>query len=566
MHAFVVFAVLLPDSLALAAQVCILRNRFCPDTDEPFSTHGNVSCYITSNGAADHRTEQYRKGILRITDPKRNWEKVEDVLKTVANQIKDVYGQQLFQSCHMGPEACVINNALHHLAHAFDMSARSLCGERVYRSRDHLEKLGLLEQLPGVSNAEEDVPVPYVRRVLFTVREGHAEEVRSGGLGVNLWSLLVMVSLIGNKDLNVHVSDDVARHLLQNVLSLSPAGCTPGNQLSLRSFNSFVKNEELVLPARPRLHHFLRPESDTFASTGVLVLAPALEDSAFLPEDLLHAPFFPEMWRRFKCKWDELPASAVRASYSLMPNTAYTWHRPGTGEHGLLTARSAESLIMIDHFTLEPGADRSVTDHTETLLYDKWEQAVREKGMVLTPVLWRAGACVQVQLTDTTRGVGVLVRPDGANTRLHVESCSYVALVRRPPDEDQSQHPSQLPSQPELPSTVHLPLLTAISSLIPVGEPLYLNHACIDKPEFRKPGKVLKVRLNVPNTLEAEEGRVYVTCHYSDRAYGRPDVASLPSVTMTVDPWDLTLPSEFRGAPESVLEFLQPKPAPAQAN
>jgi len=68
----------------------------------------------------------------------------------------------------------------------------------------------------------------------------------------------------------------------------------------------------------------------------------------------------------------------------------------------------------------------------------------------------------------------------------------------------------------------------------------------------------------VPNTLEPEDGRVYVTCHYSDRPFGRPDVASLPSVTMTVDPWDLTLPSEYKGPAQSVLEFLQPNaPAPA---
>jgi len=546
-------------------QACILHHRFCPETDEPFSVHGNVSCYVTSNGTPEHRTEQHRKGILRITDPKRNWEKVEDVLKTVANQIKDAYGQQLFQNCHMGPEACVINHALHHMLFGFDMSARSLCGDRVYHSRDHLEKLGLLGQLPGVANADEDAPVPYMRRVLFTAHEGHAEEVRSGGVGVNLWGLLVMVSLIGNKDITVHVSDDVARHLLQNVLALSPAGCTPGNQLSLRSFNSFVKNEELVIPARPRLHHFLRPESDTFASTGVLLLAPAVEDSPFLPEDLLHAPFFPEMWRRYKCKWDELPASAVRASYSLMPNVDYAWHRPGTGEHGLITAQTAGSKMVIEYYQLPPGADRSAPDHGETVLFDRWEQAARERGIVLTPAIWRAGACVRVQEASGAASVGVLVRAEGADTLLHKATCSYAALVRRPPDEEQSQHPSQPPTQPPAPSTVHLPLVQAISALLPVGEPLYLNHACIDKAEFRKVGKLLKVRLNVPNTLEPEDGRVYVTCHYSDRPFGRPDVASLPSVTMTVDPWDLTLPSEYKGPAGSVLEFLQPNAAPPAA-
>ncbi len=524
-----------------------------------------MSCYITSNGTGEHRSEQQRKGILRITDPKRNWEKPEDTLKTVANQIKDLYGTQLFQNCHMGPEACIINNALHHLMHNFDMSARTMCSERVYRSRDHIEKLGLLGQLPGMANTDDDAPVPYVRRVLFTAREGHAEEVRSGGLGVNMWGLLVMVSLIGNRDITVHVSDDVSRHLLQNVLSLSPAGCTPGNQLSLRSFNSFVKNEELIVQPRPTLHHFMRPESDTFASTGVLLLSPAVEDSAFLPEDLLHAPFLPEMWRRYKCAWDELPALAVRASYSLMPNVQYTWHRPETGDHGLIMAHTVDCMMMIEYFALEPSGDRSSPFNTERVLFDRWERDVRERGIILTPVIWRAGACVLIQLTPTTKAVGVLIRPEGCGTQLHTSSCSYVALVQRPPDEDQSQHASQPPSQPLLQPTVHLPLVKAISSLIPVGELLYLNHACMDKPEYKKVGKLLKVRLNVPNTLEPEPGRVYVTCHFSERAFGRSDVSSLPCVTMTVDPWDLTLPSEYKGPASSVLDFLQPKALAAAA-
>lgn len=76
-----------------------------------------------------------------------------------------------------------------------------------------------------------------------------------------------------------------------------------------------------------------------------------------------------------------------------------------------------------------------------------------------------------------------------------------------------------------------------------------MDHGALAQEEFRKPGKYLKVRLNLPNTLKPEEGRLYVTCHYHSKAFGRPEAETLPSVTMAVDPWDLTLPSEFQGTP-----------------
>jgi hypothetical protein len=303
--------VMLDDYLQIKhfVQACIVNNRFAPERHGPVDRLHNISCYVSSNGTPEQRVAQPKKDMLRVTDGKSSWDKEEEIIKAVANQIKDQVGGVLFNSCHMGPEVCVIKNALDYLMHKFRPDLRGLCSPNLFASMHHLVKLGLETQIPGLQDVDDDDVMPYARTAVFMVNG----EARSAGLAVNIWSLLAIVSLVRNKDLSPHVSNDMARALMEKLLNSSPATCTPGNHMAVRSFNPMnMKNEEIVLSNERRPEHFLRPESASFGFNGVLPLAKRVDDTPFLPEDLMHAAFLPSLAGILHCKIKELPARAIK--------------------------------------------------------------------------------------------------------------------------------------------------------------------------------------------------------------------------------------------------------------
>ena len=170
-------------------------------------------------------------------------------------------------------------------------------------------------------------------------------------------------------------------------------------------------------------------------------------------------------------------------------------------------------------------------------------------------MLWRGGAAVKL-VQGERKVVGVLVTPPGVPYQFDHRTYTYHAMFAPTLDHDEDSGTPEPPSPTMLVHPMH-----ALRNLLAPGEPLLLDHGALAQAEFRKPDKDLKVRLNLPNTLKPEPGRLYVTCHYFNKTFGRPDPEALPSVTLAVDPWDLTLISEFKGPQEDVLLFLQPQAA-----
>ena len=110
---------------------CIRRGRFCPNTPGLFSADTNVSSYLTSGGdengeptvadggaparlrlppGAMQGVTRENAGMLRISAGKMRDR--EDLFTPVSQRIKELYGPQLNDTCHMGPEESIYANAL----------------------------------------------------------------------------------------------------------------------------------------------------------------------------------------------------------------------------------------------------------------------------------------------------------------------------------------------------------------------------------------------------------------------------------------------------------------------
>ena len=542
---------------------CIRDQCFLPENEEDlFDSGSNVSCYITNpmvSGASED-------GFLLV----RSWKRVPDdseaILKSVGNQFRNARGRDSYQA-GMNKEACIAVNAFRDLRDKYDACATLFCGEGVYKGRAHLQKLGLLAHLPGMKDRVTTERVPFIRTVNIRGSGGPDR----AAVGVNIWAILVQASILREPQMDAYVNNKVAGSILKFALDMAPMACTPSNRLCRAGFNpSSGKNEEVVLEPDRNIHHFLRGVSDDFPSTGRLTILPVQPRTDACPEDYLHMPWADAVADFYSCDIDEIPASAVtvhllvvfclvwqgpdlssrQCAYSIMPDWFYTSHVPGTQDNGLLLVQSRLQRVQFTSFNYDEAAKANVKTQELDWELDEWEARLRDQGHVLTPMLWRRGVAVRLVQGGRTV-VGVLITPGGVPCQFHHPTSTYEAMfapaVYR--DEDEEEAPA---------SSVRVHFAHALKNLLPPGEPLLLDHGALAQEEFRKPGKYLKVRLNLPNTLKPEEGRLYVTCHYHSKAFGRPEAETLPSVTMAVDPWDLTLPSEFQGDAGDILCFLQP--------
>ena len=126
---------------------CIEANRFCPDENRNFDVQNNVSCYITSDGARTHEPKAPKKALLRCPESGQAHDGHDDadfgrrLLDRVASKIRSEFGDILFRVCHMGPEVCVIKNALEYMLSRFIPDFRNVLSPKMFHSRRHLTKL-----------------------------------------------------------------------------------------------------------------------------------------------------------------------------------------------------------------------------------------------------------------------------------------------------------------------------------------------------------------------------------------------------------------------------------------
>lgn len=241
----------------------------------------------------------------------------------------------------------------------------------------------------------------------------------------------------------------------------------------------------------------------------------------------------------------------VQSPYYLMPDVAYTFHVPhpppagASGTYGVIRVDVDAELVGVETFIGEDG-DQSQLD---SLDYMRWEEEIRARGVVITPLIDRAGVAVLVTETDEEtvaekRVLGCLVPPQDNDGRLlDATDCTYHALLTADM------------------RTARIFFLEVLREcLLPVGEVLYLNMAVLEDAQFREQGrggKVLFTRLDIPHVRCPEVGKLYVTClHQPRRNRQCSSTRGSTAITLAVNPWDVQLASAYAGDPASVVKHL----------
>lgn len=287
---------------------CITKGRFCAEEDGPLDYEGNISCYITGDGKVDFTPANAKQGLIRLPySGKDKSEEDSDILYRVALKVSEKYGSVLHRTCHMGKEISAVKCALVQMVSHFSPDFRGILSASMFHSRKHLGKLGLLSHAPGMQDYDQDEAPPFGKQCSFKV----GNEIRSVGVGVNIWYMLTVVSLMKDTILHPDVSNIFSRSLVEEVLSHAPMASTPGEISPIRNFQLHsVTVEQLYTPDTGRPDHFLRPVDVSFVSSGVLSVARAHKQ--FLIEDKMHCSFMDSLATMLCCDILEVPAKAIQ--------------------------------------------------------------------------------------------------------------------------------------------------------------------------------------------------------------------------------------------------------------
>lgn len=284
-------------------KICLINNRFCPAEDGPLCLNANVSCYISGDAGPDLAPTNPKTSLLRVL-PGKDKDESTDISHKIALRIAAQYGETLFGQCHMGPEISVYRLALVHLVERFAPDFRGLMSSKMFYSHKHMAVLGLGREVPGMRSYAESGHPPFARQ--FNLRQ--RDQLQAQAIGVNVWSLLTVVSLIGSTDIHPDVSNCFANNLVTAILAHSPAGCTPGNICPTSRFDHATTANRLFIPDHDRPKHFLRPNEPSFVLNGILPIAKAID--RFAPEDMLHVPQLSAIAKNLHCSVMEIPACA----------------------------------------------------------------------------------------------------------------------------------------------------------------------------------------------------------------------------------------------------------------
>jgi hypothetical protein len=528
------------DSIKAFISFCIRNKRFCPDDETGYDTDSNISCYITDSASEDMTPSDTRTSMFRLipVNPKDK-EDLKDLPQRIASKLHSVFGSDLCRDCHMGPEVSVLKNALVYiLDRNFRPDLRGLISPKVFCSRKHMTKLGYYNHVKGMGNYTAVEAPAYAKH--FVCRIGN--EIRSQGVGFNVWSLLIMNSLFeGSDPLNPHpnVSHVFTNNLMTHILENSPPGCTPGNIVPLRCFDvNSTRAVKLFIPAsEDRPEHLWRPVEKSFMDTGILPVAGAI--GRFLPEDLLAVPGLPAAAQKYCCT-DILdtPPESYKSAFSLMPNRHYSFIIPHRNAFGSLCVVTECEQVQLEIW--ENGA-LSDADVVVGLDFDKWEDYIQEHKILITPLITRLGAAAMVKGAEKDV-VGCLIPQKDSKSLLDHTTMTYKALIN---------------ADLEFVNVYFEDILR--SRLIAIGEIMYLKMEVLDDQNFREQGaggKLLYTRLTVPNVRCPEPGKLYVNCLRKPRGYRNGGLSLETMLTLLVNPWDVQLASAYEGSQDNIVKHL----------
>ena len=293
-------------------RLCFVNNRFCPADEGSFCRNLNISSYISGDATQDLLPVNPKTSLLRVP-PSKDKDETHDISHKVALRVAAQFGEELFGQCHMGPELSTFRLALVYLAERFAPDFRGLLSSKMFFSRQHLAALGLEREATGMMDYLDSAPPPFARQ--FNIRA--RDQLQSQAIGVNIWSLLTVVSLIGSTDIHPDVSNCFSNSLVEVLLSHAPESATPCNICPSPRFDHSTSAVRLFVhestAARPK--HFLRPNEPSFVRNGVLPIAKAT--GRFAPEDMLHASQLSALPKILHCDIMEVPANAFTVSLLL---------------------------------------------------------------------------------------------------------------------------------------------------------------------------------------------------------------------------------------------------------
>lgn len=559
-------------------------NMFCPADSErgccPFS---NLSPYICSPATQDFAPLQPGAGgfpgfgVLRVpvepptqqqaqqgrqprdrhqqqdANDKSGGSYVQRNIGPIAEKVAAAYGADLYRFCHMGKEASVYMHALHYCTAYFRPDFRSLleCPQALDTQR-HLYNLGIGARFPAlVAHAPWPGPVspdtpPFAQH--FSFKHPMSDTPRSRGLGVHIWQLLTMASLLGSANLHPKCASDFARSVLGLILARAPRAATPGNTVPVRSFNVTTGAPEfVVVPADTsflnmprRVDHFVRARTDEgFTLNGEFTYCRAVHRGKLLPEDTLHCAHLVAAARLYACPIHKLPVKSVHGYYQLLPKVPYPIYRdaPGAEARGVLRVTPAG---VVGSYTEQPAGT------TVNFAYDliQWQDELAAAGFLVLPVFMRAGVAI-AGAGDGTSVACVLPAPDAdADASFQPSIWGYNTLVVADQATGEDVHE-------------HVDAIQALERVVPVGTTLWIRPrggALWDSMRERLPlhfaeadrdRVAVRCRLNVPGSAQPEPGKLYVTYMETQRVdrgsrkEGR-SVAVAPDEVLLLPPDDTT--------------------------
>lgn len=520
---------------------CVRNNRFCPEDESGYDTGSNISCYISDSANQDLTPADCRSSIFRLLPCNgRDKEDLRELPQRVALKLHSIFGGDLYRDCHMGPEVSVLKNALIYiLDKKFRLDLRGLISPKIFNSRQHLSKLGVLQHLQGMRDYTGSDAPAYAKQYVCKV----GNEIRSQGMGFHLWSLLLMNSLfIGSDPFNAHprMVHVFSNNLMSLILANSPPGATPGNTVPLRSFDDSAHAVELTIQSENRPEHFWRPSEKSFMETGFLSVAGAI--GRLLPEDYLHIPGHPMVAQRYCCGDDIMstPPESYKSSLNLQPDYIYPFVLPyEEDQFGFVKVNSESEDVLIEVF--QNRLDIDGVSSTTCNFYN-WEKHLQDNKIMLTPLITRLGAAVLVDGPDGNKVLGCLIPKEEHGKLLDHETFSYQALI----DKDMNAV-----------KVFFTDIFT--NAMVPVGEIVYLNMEVLDESDFRGQaveGKWLYTRLSVPNIRCPEVGKLYVNCLRKPLGYRNGGAASEVMLTLVVNPWDVQLASTYTGSQDAIVRYL----------
>jgi hypothetical protein len=395
---------------------------FCPDKSDCPISSSNITHYISSPGTDMGAVCESpgTKRILRVPFDSKSQRPVEH---SVGDLISKEYGVELRRFCHFGKESSIVHLLLRELM-GMQVDLRPvLFRAPIYDSPKHIAKLGLEGQLPGLCSRDDQQPGALLQEFSW---QSVTNSVSSTGIGVNMWGLLTLASMIGCTEIHTKNSSRFATSTLACILSMAPAAATPGRMIPVRSFNSNTTTHEFV-PVIPRpcggkrFEHFIRPSRDNeFAHRGTHTFCPVVNGMA--PEDYLGCGHVVAMAKLLCCKYTEVPARHLRGFYQLIPGRFYALHKdpneytPSALEGTLIITKSSVDIMYWERDDKENASSVSAS-------LTSWHKTLERVELLVMPMVFREGAAVWLSGGST---VGCLVSNGTLN--------SHIAAGNRVPD------------------------------------------------------------------------------------------------------------------------------------